>query len=106
MIPMTQYSLTQLENMALEQGNEVALELIRRFDDCYDDGRPAEVPSSYDLANEKTEKYEEGYGQGIEEGKNLGIEEGKSEILDKVEKYLRSLDFTEENIQTFLQQIQ
>jgi len=108
MVPMTQYSLTQLENMARSQGNEIALELIRRFDDCYDGqhGKPSEVPSFYDLENDKCDRYEEGFADGEEEGIEKGREDSKNEILEKAENYLRSLDFTEENIRTFLQEIQ
>ena len=107
MIPMSQYSLTQLENLAKEQDNDVALELIQRIDDSFfpTQGKPAEVPSFYDLDNEKEEKYEEGFSAGENEGLEEGAEKGKEEVLDAVKSYLFSLDFTEENIETFISEV-
>lgn len=107
MIPMSQYSLTELENLAKSQDNEIALELISRIDGSFspEQGVPSEVPDFYDLDNEKdeirVESFEVGKVEGVEEGKELGREE----ILDKVRLYLFNQDFTEENIDTFIEEI-
>lgn len=105
MIPMTQLSLTQLENLAKASGNEIALELIARIDDSVspEAGKPDSVPSFWDLENEKeeacTSAHDEGYSIGHKEGK----EEAIDEMFDNLRAYLTNHhDFTDNSAMTFL----
>lgn len=107
MIPMSQYSLTQLEDMAKAQGNALALELIDRIDGSFspEQGTPSEVPDFYDLDNEKDEIREESFEKGKVEGVSEGTEIGKEKVLDALRIYLFNCDFTDENIDTFVSEI-
>lgn len=103
MIPMTQYSLTQLENMAKEQDNDIALELLARIDNSVECGKADEVPSFYDIESEKEEACTSAHDEGRSIGHNEGKEEAIDEMFDNLRAYLTGHhDFTDNNALTFL----